>query len=167
MDAALPQKFPFILDRNLAKANCTENRVCTSCDTVVLGYNLFLCAFPSFHTLHQPQQSPARLSKLSLISEKRACGWWGSPRRPIPSRALSRWRVLTAPPSKSVRPLSSSRRHPLSRRDSISSSLLTVTCGVPSPSCTSALRRAPAKALCELKYFLNIFKLKYFVRAKK
>ena len=24
MDTALPQKFPFILDRNLAKANCTE-----------------------------------------------------------------------------------------------------------------------------------------------
>ena len=23
MDTALPQKFPFILDRNLAKANCT------------------------------------------------------------------------------------------------------------------------------------------------
>ena len=37
MDTALPQKFNFILDRNLAKANCTENRVCTSCDTVVLG----------------------------------------------------------------------------------------------------------------------------------
>ena len=37
MDTALPQKFPFILDRNLAKANCTENRVCMSCDTVVLG----------------------------------------------------------------------------------------------------------------------------------
>ena len=36
MDTALPQKFPFILDRNLAKANCTENHVCTSCDTVVL-----------------------------------------------------------------------------------------------------------------------------------
>ena len=36
MDTALPQKFPFILDRNLSKANCTENRVCTSCDTVVL-----------------------------------------------------------------------------------------------------------------------------------
>ena len=35
MDTALPEKFPFILDRNLAKANCTENRVCTSCDTVV------------------------------------------------------------------------------------------------------------------------------------
>ena len=32
-----PQKFHFILDRNLAKANYTENRVCTSCDTVVLG----------------------------------------------------------------------------------------------------------------------------------
>ena len=35
MDKALTQKFPFILDRNLAKANCTENHVCTSCDTVV------------------------------------------------------------------------------------------------------------------------------------
>ena len=41
MDTALPQKFPFILDRNLAKANCTGNQVCTSCDTVVLGCNLF------------------------------------------------------------------------------------------------------------------------------
>ena len=39
MDTALPQKSPLILDRNLAKANCTENRVCTSCDTVVLGGN--------------------------------------------------------------------------------------------------------------------------------
>ena len=36
MDTALPQKFSFILDRNLAKANCTENHVCTSCDKVVL-----------------------------------------------------------------------------------------------------------------------------------
>ena len=40
MNKALPQKFPFILDRNLAKANCTGNRVCTSCDTVVLGTNI-------------------------------------------------------------------------------------------------------------------------------
>ena len=37
MDTALPQKFLFILDRNLGKANCTEDRVCTSCDKVVLG----------------------------------------------------------------------------------------------------------------------------------
>ena len=37
MDTALPQKISFILDRNLAKANCTENHVCTSCDKVVLG----------------------------------------------------------------------------------------------------------------------------------
>ena len=37
MDTALIEKFPFILDRNLAKANCTENQVCTSCDIVVLG----------------------------------------------------------------------------------------------------------------------------------
>ena len=41
MDTALPQKFPFILvilDMNLAKANCTENRVCMSDDAVVLGF---------------------------------------------------------------------------------------------------------------------------------
>ena len=31
MDTALPQKLTFILDKNLAKANCTGNRVCTSC----------------------------------------------------------------------------------------------------------------------------------------
>ena len=37
MDTALPQKFPFTLDRNLAKANFPENQVCTSCDTVVLA----------------------------------------------------------------------------------------------------------------------------------
>ena len=43
MDTALTQKFPFILDRNLAKANCTGNRVCTSCDTVVLALPL-VCA---------------------------------------------------------------------------------------------------------------------------
>ena len=40
MDRALPQKFPFILDWNLAKINCTEDRVCTSCDTVVLAFAL-------------------------------------------------------------------------------------------------------------------------------
>ena len=28
MDTALLQNFPFILDRNLAKANCTEDRTC-------------------------------------------------------------------------------------------------------------------------------------------
>ena len=38
MDTALPQKFPFILDRNLAKANCAESQVCMSCDTVVLAF---------------------------------------------------------------------------------------------------------------------------------
>ena len=40
MDTALPQKFPFILDRNLEKANCTGNRVCRSCDTVVLDLGI-------------------------------------------------------------------------------------------------------------------------------
>ena len=47
MDTALPQKIPFILDRNLAKANCTGNHVCTSCDTVVLGKDLKLTRFPN------------------------------------------------------------------------------------------------------------------------
>ena len=42
MDTVLPQKFPFILDRNLAKANCTGNRVCTSCDTVCVHEPLYL-----------------------------------------------------------------------------------------------------------------------------
>ena len=45
MDTALPQKFPFILDRNLAKANCTENRVGMSCDTVVLGQTINVLLF--------------------------------------------------------------------------------------------------------------------------
>ena len=34
VDTALPQKFSFILDRNLAKANSTENHLCMSCDKV-------------------------------------------------------------------------------------------------------------------------------------
>ena len=37
MILALYYIFPFILDRNLPKANCTGNRVCTPCDTVVFG----------------------------------------------------------------------------------------------------------------------------------
>ena len=46
MDTALPQKFPFILDRNLAKANCIENHVCTSCDKVVLDLiYCYVCIF--------------------------------------------------------------------------------------------------------------------------
>ena len=40
MDTALHQKFLFILDRNLAKANCTGNQVCTSCDIVVFVSHL-------------------------------------------------------------------------------------------------------------------------------
>ena len=40
MDTALPQKFPFISDRNLAKATCTRNRICTSCDIVVLAVDI-------------------------------------------------------------------------------------------------------------------------------
>ena len=42
MDTTLPLKFPFILDRNLAKANCSGNNVCTSCDIVVLDSDLLL-----------------------------------------------------------------------------------------------------------------------------
>ena len=49
MDTALPQKFPFILDRNLAKANVTGNHVCTSCDTVVLGTYILINDYPFFN----------------------------------------------------------------------------------------------------------------------
>ena len=47
MDTTLSQKFPFILDRNLAKGNregkfSTGNRVCTSCDIVVLDYHIII-----------------------------------------------------------------------------------------------------------------------------
>ena len=45
MDTALPQKFPFILDRNLPKVNCRGNRDCTSCDIVVLGWVLMFKSF--------------------------------------------------------------------------------------------------------------------------
>ena len=48
MDTTLTQKFPFILDRNLAKANCTGNYACTSCNKVVLGYDLNVGLFRSF-----------------------------------------------------------------------------------------------------------------------
>ena len=34
MNTSLTQKFPFILDRNLAKSNGTENHVCTFCETL-------------------------------------------------------------------------------------------------------------------------------------
>ena len=47
MDTALPKKFPFILDRNLAKANCTENHVCTSCDRVVLDWKPYYGIIPN------------------------------------------------------------------------------------------------------------------------
>ena len=61
MDTALPQKFPFILDRNLAKANCTTgNRVCTSCDTVVLAMYLFTIVLPQkcLYAASCPQRAP-------------------------------------------------------------------------------------------------------------
>ena len=54
MDTAFPQKIPLILDRNLANANCTEDRVCTSCDKVVLDLYKFLTSVfcqPVRHTL--------------------------------------------------------------------------------------------------------------------
>ena len=50
MDTALPHKFPFILDRNLVKANWKENRICTSCDTVALDFHpctAIHCIIPS------------------------------------------------------------------------------------------------------------------------
>ena len=51
MDTALPQKFPFILDKNLAKAICTENHVCTSCDIVVLDQRLKNVPYKLYYTI--------------------------------------------------------------------------------------------------------------------
>ena len=48
MDTALTQKFPFILDRNLAKANCTENHICMSCDKVVLDIYIYIHHIDTF-----------------------------------------------------------------------------------------------------------------------
>ena len=50
MDTALPQKLPFILDSNLAKANCTENQVCSSCDIVVLDPGIKKCILIQFYS---------------------------------------------------------------------------------------------------------------------
>ena len=74
MDAALPQKFPFILDRNLAKANCTRY----SSDIVVLApliYSIYSFSFlsctclaqPSLHSYHGTQDVPALAPEDSLL----------------------------------------------------------------------------------------------------
>ena len=73
MDTALPQKFSFILDKNLAKANCTGNHVCTSCDTVVLAQNVKKCllgaAFDARRYLSHsvPEQAAQRKNGLYLF----------------------------------------------------------------------------------------------------
>ena len=54
MDTALPQKFPFIFYMNLAKANCSENQVCTSCDTAVLGICIMLLGRCNFNSCLSP-----------------------------------------------------------------------------------------------------------------
>ena len=49
MDTALTHEFPFILDRNLAKANSTGNRVCKSCDIEVLVSDIIV--IPEFFAM--------------------------------------------------------------------------------------------------------------------
>ena len=66
MDTALPQKIPFILDRNLAEANCTENHVCTSCDTVVLGSSKQIWLFPGAKTLYKSLSPDCELRRFTL-----------------------------------------------------------------------------------------------------
>ena len=81
MDTTLTQKFPFILDRNLAKANCTGNRVCTACDTVVLGdcdvsnltfHRRLTCFYLKFifvHNIHSDENANNFLRKFELLSQ--------------------------------------------------------------------------------------------------
>ena len=68
MDTALAQKFSFILDRNLAKANCTGNRVCTSCDAVVLVLYIinFILLFVHMLSYNQLASCIILLTKLKL-----------------------------------------------------------------------------------------------------
>ena len=66
MDTALPQKFLFILDRNLAKANCTGNRVCTPCDTVVLDIGISQ-PFSKYLTPPPPPVLAARVHPVLLL----------------------------------------------------------------------------------------------------
>ena len=79
MDTALPQKFPFILDRNLVKANCEENMVCTSCDTVVLGHTIYFFIF----TVHNNWEVKLKglvicpkQSEFMLSSSKKVCEYF-------------------------------------------------------------------------------------------
>ena len=51
MDTAHPQKYLFILDRNLAKANCTEDGVCTSCDIVAFDIYILNTHFRMFDSV--------------------------------------------------------------------------------------------------------------------
>ena len=60
MDTALPQKFPSILDRNLAKANCTENRVLVG--NMYLNY-MFEIPFP-YHL------TGIKTSELTFLTER-------------------------------------------------------------------------------------------------
>ena len=68
MDTALPQKFPFILDRNLAKANCTEDRVCTSCDKVVLDSTSMLITLFTLKSV----KSPNEIRRYTCLDDKHA-----------------------------------------------------------------------------------------------
>ena len=67
MDTALPQKYPFILDRK-----CTENQVCTSCDTVVLARLINLVALLTWIIMQTfvYHHSIARLNGMKLIRSK-------------------------------------------------------------------------------------------------
>ena len=69
MDTALPQKFPFILDRNLAKANCTGNRSCTSCDIVVLELSIKYQSYPKTRKIELFEQKGAHVKALSIYSK--------------------------------------------------------------------------------------------------
>ena len=83
MDTALPQKFPFISDRNLAKANCTRNTVQYKdyCDTVVLVTRKYWLHF----TPPQGLANWRRKSSPSLPRKRR-------PPRPTPSSSPCRKR---------------------------------------------------------------------------
>ena len=105
MDTALPQKFPFILDRNLAKANCTGNEVCRSCDTVVLPLTWRPWGHTAAHTGGPARGRPrwgvcGRAPWPTWSPCPGAVGGPAAPRRSWPTASAGRWHSGAATPTR-------------------------------------------------------------------
>ena len=97
MDTALPQKFLFILDSNLAKANCTGNRVCMSCDTVVIDallknrqfFHLFIHFIAEHHESLTKVKSSEKIQKVKRISKRKKVNVTSEPKMQVTKKITS------------------------------------------------------------------------------